>query len=217
MKRSGPEAAKRLHMIGRGIAFVLRETVSGVSAVEFFEARITMGFGEDGSGRDGNAAGIAFDQRFLFDEHVELHGVDEEIVRPYGELLKGSGHCLAAGLVDVPSVDARGIYFGHGPGESVFPDAEGEFIAAIRGELFGVVQADDSALRIENDGGSDDRAEERAAAGFIDSGDARPAELARRPLKTGRAETGHTARNFITEKKGKFMECAVSLTGFCSA
>ena len=59
----------------------------------------------------------------MLDEHVELHGIDKEIVGPDGELLEGSGHCLAAGLVDVPSVDARSIYFGIGPGECVFPYA----------------------------------------------------------------------------------------------
>ena len=139
MKRSRPEAAKCLHVFWRGITFVLRKAIAWIGDVEFFEARITMGFGEDGGGRDGNAAGIAFDERFLFDEHVELHGIDEEIVGPDRELLEGSGHCLAAGLVDVPSVDARSIYFGNGPGESVFPYAEGEFIAAICGELFGIV------------------------------------------------------------------------------
>jgi len=192
-----------------GITFVLSKAIAGIGNVEFFHARITMRLGKDGSGRDGNAAGIAFDERFLFDEHVELHGVNQKIVGFDGKLLEGGGHCLATCLINVPSVNAGGIYFGDSPRDCVFANAEGEFIAALGGELFGIVEAEDSALGVEDNGGGDDRTEQSAAAGFVDSGDARPAEFARSPLKTGRAETGHTARNFSTEKNGKFTESSI--------
>jgi predicted transcriptional regulator len=68
----------------------------------------------------------------------------------------------------------------------------GEFCAALGGEFFGVVQADDSALGVENDRGGDDGAKQRATAGFVETRNARPAEFARRSLKTGRAESAHT-------------------------
>ena len=54
-----------------------------------------------------------------------------------------------------------------------------------------VVQPDDSALGIEDDRGGDNRTKQRAAPGFIETRDARPAELARRSLETGRAESAH--------------------------
>src|SRR5882672_1837075 len=144
-----------------------------------------MRFGEDGGGGDGNATRVSFDERFLFDENVELHGVDQEIVGNDGKLLERGGHRLAAGLIDIPGVDAGGINFGDGPRESVLANAEGEFGAAIGGNLFGVVKADDAALGIEDDGGGNDRTEESATAGFVNTGDARPAEFARGSLKTG--------------------------------
>ncbi len=138
---------------------MLCEAVAGINAIEFFESRVAMRFGEDGCGGDGNAAGVAFDEGFLLDEDIELHGVDQEIVGLDAELLESGGHGLAAGLVDVPGIDTGRINFGYGPSESMFPNAECEFVATISSELFGVVEADDAALRIENDGSSDDRAE----------------------------------------------------------
>src|SRR5216684_6890349 len=138
-----------------------------------------MRFGEDGGGGDGNTARVTFDQRFLFDENVELHSVDQEIVGNDVKLLERGGHGLVAGLVDVPGVDAGGIDFGDGPRERVFTNAESEFAAAFGRNFVGIVEADDAALGIENDGGGNDRAEESAAAGFINAGDARPAEFAR--------------------------------------
>ena len=185
MQRSGAQAAERFEVNGRAIAFMLGETVAGEIGVEAVEAIVAMGFGEDGGGRNGNAARVAFDERLLFDEDVELHGVDQKIVRNDGELLKSGGHGLAAGLIDIPGVDARGIDFGDGPGERVFANAKGEFGAAVSREFFGIVQTDDAALGIENDGGGNDRTEERAAAGFVNASDARPAEFARGSLKTG--------------------------------
>ena len=67
----------------------------------------------------------------------------------------------------------------------MFADAEGEFAAAFGRKFLGIVEADNAAPGIENDGGGNDRAKESAATGFVDAGDARPAEFARGSLKTG--------------------------------
>lgn len=144
-----------------------------------------MGFGEDGGSGDGNTSRVAFDERFLLDENVELHGVNQEIVGNDGKLLERGGHGLAAGLIDVPGVDAGGINFGDGPGQGVFTNAESEFAAAFGRNFLGIVEADNAALGIEDDGGGDDGTEESTATGFINAGDARPAEFARGSLKTG--------------------------------
>src|SRR5579859_948640 len=76
VKRSGAETAKGFEVDGSAVTFVLREAVAGKIGVKAIEAGIAMRFGEDGSGGDGDAARVAFDERFLFDEDVELHGVD---------------------------------------------------------------------------------------------------------------------------------------------
>src|SRR5260221_10278124 len=185
MKRCRAETTEGFEVNGSAVTFVLGEAVAGEIGVEFIEARIAVSFGEDGGGGDGNAARVSFDERFLFDENVELHGVDQEIVGDDRKLLERGGHRLAAGLIDVPGVDAGGINFGDGPRERVFANAESEFTAAFGRKFLGIVEADNAALGIEDDGGGNDRAEESAAAGFVNAGDARPAEFARGSLKTG--------------------------------
>ena len=77
MKRSRTQTPQCVHVLRSGITLVLREAVAGVSGVEFFETGVAMSFGEDGGGGNGDAASVAFDQGFLFDEDVELHGVDQ--------------------------------------------------------------------------------------------------------------------------------------------
>ena len=56
-------------------------------------------------------------------------------------------------------------------------------------QFLGIVQADDPAFGIENHGGGDNGAKQRAAPGFIEARNAGPAELSRRSLETGRAES----------------------------
>ncbi len=103
-------------MVGSGVTFVASESVLRVNGVPLFHARVAMGFGKDGSRCYGNAARVAFDEGLLLDENVELHGINEQIIRLDRELLQGGGHSLAAGLIDVPCVDALGIDFSNGPG-----------------------------------------------------------------------------------------------------
>ncbi len=194
--------AERLQMVGGAITFVASKPVFRVDGVPLFHASVAMGFGEDGSGRDGNAAGVTLDERLLLDEDIKLHGVDEQIIRLNGELLQRGGHGLAAGLVDVPGVDALGIDFGNGPGQGVLADAFGKFRAALDGKFFRIVEADNAALGIENDRGRDYRTEERSATGLIKTGNAHPAELSRRSLETGRAETAHW-RRILARRAGR--------------
>jgi hypothetical protein len=193
MKRRGTVLAKGFEVIGRGVAFVAGKAVLGINGVPFFHASITMSFRKDGGSGNGNASRIALDKGFLFDENIELHGVDEQIVRLDGELLESGGHSLAAGLIDVPGVDALCIDFRDGPRKGMFLDAWSQLGAALGSKFFRVVEADNAPLGIENDRGGDNGTEERAAAGFIETGDAHPAELSRRSLETGGAETAHCA------------------------
>src|SRR5256885_10767643 len=148
MKRCRAETAERFEVNGSAVTFVLGETVAGEIGVEFIEACIAVSFGKNGGGGDGNAARVSFDKTFLFDENVELHGVDQEIVWNDGKLLKCRGHGLAAGLIDVPGVDAGGINFGDGPRQGVFANAQSEFTAAFGRKFLGIVQADYAALGI---------------------------------------------------------------------
>ena len=185
VKGGRAETAERFEVNRSAVAFVLGETVTREIGVEAVEARVAMRFGEDGGSGDGNAARVSFDEGFLFDENVELHCVDQEIVGNDGKLLERGGHGLAAGLINVPGVDAGGINFGDSPRDGVFTNAKSEFRTMIGRNFFGVVETDNAALGVEDNGGGNDRAEKSAATGFVNAGDARPAEFARGSLKTG--------------------------------
>ncbi len=52
-----------------------------------------------------------------------MHRVDEQEIRLNGELRHRVGHRLAAGLVDVPGVDAAGVHLCHAPGHGVLANA----------------------------------------------------------------------------------------------
>src|SRR6266403_1179930 len=170
-----PMQAQGFEMVGSAVAFVAREAVLRVDGVPLLHARVAVRFREDGSGGDGNAAGVAFDQGFLLDQNVELHGVDEQIVWRNSELLERGGHGLARGLVNIPGVDALRVDFSDGPAQRVLLDTDGQLGAAFSGKFFRVVEADDAPLGIENHRGGDDGAKQRAASGFINAGDAQPA------------------------------------------
>ena len=94
-------------------------------------------------------------------------------------------------MIDVPGIDALSVDLRNGPGESVLANADGKFRAPLGGKFFRIIKADNTAFGIENDRGGDHGAEERAAAGFIETGDAHPAKLSRRSLETGGAEAAH--------------------------
>jgi hypothetical protein len=76
----------------------------------------------------------------------------------------------------------------------VLANARREFLAIFGSEFFRVVEADDSPPGIEDDGGSYDRAEERAATHFIESRDTLPAALPREPFVPRTAESWHRWR-----------------------
>jgi hypothetical protein len=193
MKRRRTVLAKGFQVIGSGVAFMAGKAVLRINGVPFFHARISVSFGEDGCSGNRNAASVTLDERLLLDENIKLHGVDEQVIRLDGELLQSSGHSLAASLIDVPGIDALSIDFCDGPSESVLVNAHGKFGASLGRKFFRVIETNNAALGIENDRGGNDRAEERAAAGFIETGDAHPAKLSRLSLETGRAESVHCA------------------------
>ncbi len=191
MVRCGAKQAKGLEMIGRGVAFVMSETVLGEEFVPLVEEAVARDLGEDRSRGDRHGARVTLDEGTLLNEQVETHGVDEEEIGWKRELRDGFRHRLATGLVDIPGVDATRVGLRDGPRKRMLANAAGEGLAALGGKFLGVVQADDAARGIQDDGGGNDRSKEGTAAGFVDSGDASPAVLARFALVAGRAKPPH--------------------------
>lgn len=108
--------AQGFQMIRCCVTLVAGEAILRVHSVPLFHASVAMSLGQDGGRGDGNTASVAFDERLLLDENVELHGVDEQVIRLDRELLQSGSHSLPAGLIDIPRVNALGINFRDGPG-----------------------------------------------------------------------------------------------------
>src|SRR6202035_3967973 len=98
--------------------------------------------------------------RLLFDYHVELHRIDEQVIGRDSELLKRGSHGLPAGLINVPGIDSLRIDFGDRPGQCMLTNALGELRTTLGGNLLRIVEPHDAPLGIENDGGGHYRTEE---------------------------------------------------------
>ena len=79
-------------------------------------------------------------------------------------------HGEARCLVKIDLVDAGGIHGGNGAGDGMTANEERERFAALGRKQFGIAQAANAVSRVEYDGGGYDRAKQRSAADFIDSG-----------------------------------------------
>src|SRR5260370_11069238 len=182
---------QRFEMVGGAVTLVSRQPILRIELVQLFEPRIARHFGDDGSGCNRDRARVAFDQRALLDQHVEMHGVNQQKVGRDAKLQECGLHGLQAGLADVPGVYARGVHFGDGPGKGVLANAFGKNGTARGRKFFGVVKADNAPPGIENDRGCEDRAEQGAAADFVETRDARPAALPRFALIACATEPPH--------------------------
>lgn len=146
-------------VFGSGVTFVLPQAVLRVDQVPFAHDAVPLDFCQNRSGRDGDGTRVAVNQRFLFDERVQPHGIEQQIVGSNFQESKGLRHCLPAGLIDIPCIDAARVDFRYAPGEGVFADAQRKHFTPLGKQFFGIIQADDTALGIQNYRGSHDWAE----------------------------------------------------------
>jgi hypothetical protein len=109
-------------------------------------------------------------------------------------LLERGRHGLPAGLIDVPGIDALRVDFSDRPRHCMLTNALGEQRATFGRHLFRVIQPHDAPLGIENNCGGNHRTEQRAAARFVQAGDARPTELTRGAFESRAAQAGHSPR-----------------------
>ena len=194
MKRRRAERTEGFEVVGGCVAFVLREAVLRIELIEFEHAAVAIDFRENRGGGNGNGARVTMNESLLFDGKIEFDGVEQQEIGKGTKLGDGRDHGLAACLIDVPRVDAAGVDFSDGPAERVLADAFGQFDATFSRQLFRIVEADDAAFRIQDDGGGEDGTEERAATCFVESSDALPAVLSRDALVARTAEPCHRAR-----------------------
>jgi hypothetical protein len=177
---AGSESLEGAEVIGSAVAFVLGEAVAGVELVELEHETVACDLGEDTGGCDARAQGIAFDEGGLGKRDAgDVEAVDEDVIWRGLELMEGEEHGLVGGVEDVDGVDAVGFHASDGVMDGGVRGEEGEEGVALGGgELFGVVKPGEvfgQAVVIPIGGqdncGGHDWAGERAAAGFVESGD----------------------------------------------
>jgi len=178
-------------MFGRGVTFMLCEPIERVNPVPLNHPPVAFYFGDDRGCRNRNGTRITVNERFLLDQDVELHGIEKQIIGRDFQLAQSFGHGLAAGLIDIPGIDAARIDFRDRPGQSVFSNSHGQNFAALGGQFLGIVKADNPPPGIQDDGCGNNLAEKRAAPHFVKSGNSLPAALARFALESGGASLPH--------------------------
>ena len=160
------------------VALVIGEAVAGVLGVEFDEEAVAVDFGQHTGGGDGKAGGVSLDDSLL--RAIPMDGVaavdkeeiGEKVVGSGGDLLDGTAHSFKRGAADVDAVDGFNIDGGDGPGYCDGADFNIELDAFFFGEFLRVGEAMQAAALGKDNRGGDDRAEERAAAHFVEAGDA---------------------------------------------
>ena len=182
---------KRGEVLGSAISLVLGQSILRIDLVELFHPAVAIHFCQNGGRGNRGGAHIAVDQGFLLDGEVELDGVEQQVIGERMKLRDCGDHGLAAGLIDVPGIDAARIYFGDGPGQRVLAYAFGENESPFGIDFLGIIEADDSASGAEDYRCGYHRAKQRTAAGFVESGNTQPAALARFAFVTPRAEPFH--------------------------
>ena len=115
MMRRGAVQSQCGKMIGSGVSFVLPQAILWVDQIPFDHQAITLDFCQDGGGRDRDGTRIAVNQRFLFNQFIKPHRIQQQIIGSNFQQRQSLGHCLPAGLVDIPRVDAARVDLRHAP------------------------------------------------------------------------------------------------------
>ena len=172
MQRRRAKPPQRFEMIRRAVAFIVRQSVLRVERIQLLHLPIAFHFRQDRCRGNRDAPSVAVNQGFLLDWQIQFDGIEEKKIGQGLQLRKGRDHRLAAGLVDIPSINAARVDFGHGPGQCVFANAFGKLAAALGAQFLRIIQSDDPSPRIEDDRCGHDGPEKGAPARFIKPGDA---------------------------------------------
>src|SRR4030095_3357279 len=115
--------------------------------------------------------------------------IDEDQIRQRRQRHDRATHRLERCAMDVHGVDFLRLRRRHRPGNRLSRDDAVEALTLERGYCLRVVNAGDVTVRIEHDGGGDDRTGETAASDFVDARDAMEPETPERVL-----ESSHRSR-----------------------
>ena len=117
MDRAGAQLAERRPMLGRAVALMSSESVTGEAAVTLPHEPVAQDLGQDGGCRDGQHESISMRQTVLRQGDVrKAKVVNEQGIRRGLELVQCSFHGLARGRHDADLVDDTSRHDSHAPG-----------------------------------------------------------------------------------------------------
>jgi hypothetical protein len=154
------------------VAFVLRKTVFRIFAVEVEHEAIAGNFRDDAGGGDGEAEGVAVNERGLLNrKRSNGQSIDQHVIRSRSELNGGGTHGFVRGAEDVQLVD---VAMSNDGDRTEYIGARDQLLVetpALEGrELFGIAQDVVVVVTGKDDCGGHDRSSEGTAPGFVDSG-----------------------------------------------
>ena len=149
------------------------QLVLGVLLVQFQHVAVTADLGQDGCCRDGRTVGIALDDGFcrLGKAGRAAVAIDEHMIRPEVQPCYGLRHAVHSSPEDIALVDLLWRDEDDLIGKGTAGDLVKQSLAALLGQLFGVVDPLDGVIRVQDDGGTADRPAQGAAARFVYAAD----------------------------------------------
>ncbi len=182
MLSARPQTAQRREMFCCAIAFVARESITGVTRIEIDHELVTCDLGQDRGSGDTEGALIAFNERHLWEIAIwQAHGINEQRMWRRIQSEHGNPHRLACRPQDILALDNPNLDLANAPGECALLDDLRELETASNGELFRVAYrveiARDLSIVGQDDSGGDDWSRETAAANLIDTRDSEVAEI----------------------------------------
>jgi len=98
-----------------------------------------VNLGDDGRCGDGERERVAVDEAGLRAGVVDVHGIDQQMIRFDGEVADGGQHGETRGLIDIDAIYGCGVDLGDGECECRRANELVEGFALRTGELFGIL------------------------------------------------------------------------------
>ena len=77
-------------MFRRGVTLMLRQAVLRINRIPFDHQAIALDLCDDRRRRDRNRKRVAVNQRFLLDQHIQLHRIQKQVIRRNCQLARAS-------------------------------------------------------------------------------------------------------------------------------
>ncbi len=179
MQRARTQGVNGRIVLGRGIAFMLREAITWIRLVETNHHPVARHLGQDAGRSDGVTFRVALHEGGLrIGKPADAQAIDQDVLRARVELFERQVHGPPGGLANVDAINHLHIDGGDGGTDIAVGRQNGEVLFALLfSKLLGVVepaklreQTRLSPGRRKHDRRSHHRPRQWAATGFIHSG-----------------------------------------------